>query len=156
MNKLPVPLNVEAASVQRVFGLEDEAIFDLQHFHLEERLGGGSTSEVFHAVTPEGRNVAIKQYRFGIGGAKDYDHIRTAFKREVKLFRDLEGVEHIPQFYGIGAERIGRGNFITYNPALIMEYVSGKSLADRMAPGFLQLTYALVVHNGIIYPYFTK
>ena len=30
------------------------------------------------------------------------------------------------------------------------------ALIERMAPGFLQLAYAPVVHNGIIYPYFAK
>ncbi|MBT3297870.1 serine/threonine protein kinase [archaeon] len=108
-------------------------IRNISDFQIIERLGRGTYSRVYKALNPEQNIVAIKEYNFALT-LNQFDEEKEAFQREAALFRDLGYHEQIPTCIAIAA-RISEhtGDFIEYNPSIVMEHVTGKTLAERIA-----------------------
>nr|MBA3330020.1 serine/threonine protein kinase [Actinomycetota bacterium] len=92
------------------------------------RIGRGGMGEIFHATdTVLGRPVAVKVLaeRYAEDGA-----VRTRFTREALAAARLSGEPSIVTIFDVG-EWAGR-------PFIVMEYLSGGSLAERLARGGAQ------------------
>lgn len=93
---------------------------------IEERIGEGGMGSVFKAVQPSiRRTVAIKVLSTGLAGSQG---MLDRFRREVDMIAALEH-PHILPVYDFG-EYEGE-------PYIVMRYVAGGTLHDRMATGEL-------------------
>ena len=111
-----------------------EAGQTLLHYHLVEKLGEGGMGVVWKAEDRRlGRKVALKVLRGEVAG----DHDRMArFEREARLLASLNH-ENISALHGIEEQ--------ARSLILVMEYVDGETLADRLKRGPLPLEEALEV-----------
>jgi serine/threonine protein kinase len=130
-------LTPKQREVSAVLGLPYSDILDLEQFELERRLGHGTFSDVFLAHDSEGEAVALKEYRLAIGvtSADEYDQRRTAFQREVRLLKSVGEHRQIPTFLGVGARKTREGKFKEFQPAIVMEYVDGDTIQERLTSG---------------------
>jgi predicted Ser/Thr protein kinase len=90
-----------------------------------ERIGAGGMGEVYRATDDElGRDVAVKVLaeRFA-----ENDALRARFKREALAAARLSAIANVVTVFDVG-EHDGR-------PHIVMEYLPGGSLDDRIAPG---------------------
>jgi serine/threonine protein kinase len=90
-------------------------------YTLEELIGGGGMAQVYRAVGPDGRTVAIK-----VPTVANDPYLMHKFVREGDAIgKLLRGHPHIVQVerFGFTRER---------EPYIVMEYVGGGSLRDRM------------------------
>ena len=95
-------------------------------------IGKGGMGEVYRATdTRLGRTVAIKVLPELVAGDAD---LRTRFEREARAISSLNH-PHICTLYDVGRE-----SGIDY---LVMEYLEGETLAERLAGGRLSLAQAL-------------
>jgi serine/threonine protein kinase len=99
----------------------------LGEYELEAELGRGAIGVVYRAHSPDGRVVAVKTLSPALGGD---DSFRGRFAREVRVAQEVRN-RHLVRILEAGEED-GR-------PYLVLEYVSGGSLADRLTRGRLQL-----------------
>ncbi|MGH7681897.1 MAG: serine/threonine-protein kinase, partial [Steroidobacteraceae bacterium] len=107
---------------------------DLAHYRVEAKIGAGGMGEVYRARdTRLDRTVAIKALPTAVAS----DPTRLArFEREAKL---LASLTH-PNIAGIfGLEEVDGARY------LILEYIQGESLAQRLARGPLNVGEALDV-----------
>ncbi|MFH1972052.1 MAG: serine/threonine-protein kinase [archaeon] len=125
----------EQNEVSAVLQVPYDDIQLLDDFELQERIGRGSFSEVFRALDSENQERAIKEFRLatGIKSVSDYEKNREMFQRELKLYRSLSEHPQIPDFHGIAA-RLTRDTkrFREFQPAIVMEYVAGRDLLERL------------------------
>jgi len=125
----------EHNEVSAVLQVPYDDILILDDFELQERIGRGSFSEVFRALDPKGQEKAIKEFRLatGIKSIDDYEKNREMFQRELNLYRSLSGHPQIPDFHGVAA-RLTRDTkrFREFQPAIVMEYVAGRDLLERL------------------------
>ncbi len=104
----------------------------LGNYEILDRIGAGGMGEVYKALdTKLGRDVAIKVLPEAF--AKDKERL-ARFEREARIVAQLNH-PNIAAIYGL-EERDGV-NF------LVLEYVPGETLADRIACGALTLEEAL-------------
>ncbi|MGP3998648.1 protein kinase domain-containing protein [Streptomyces sp. 8N706] len=95
-------------------------------YRLETRLGSGGVADVYRAFdTQLGRSVAIKAFRPSADGTDEH-----RFHEEARL---LAGLNHpgLVTVYDFGVE--------AYQPFLVMELVSGRSLGELLLGGPLDL-----------------
>ena len=107
-------------------------------FRLESRIGGGGMGEVYRARdTRLARTVAIKVLRSHV--AVD-EPARERFEREARVVAGLNH-PHICTLHDIGTYQAPTGPGPV--PYLVMEFLNGETLADRLAKGPLPLEDAL-------------
>ena len=94
---------------------------------LEEVLGRGATGVVWRATSPDGRDVALKVFDPALALDQEY---RARLAREARVAREIQD-PHLVRVLDAGDadDRL----------FLVLEYVSGGSLADRLADGPLGL-----------------
>ena len=102
-------------------------------YTLEQELGRGAAGVVYRARSADGRPVAIKTFHPAL--AAD-DAFRARLAREVRLARELDE-SHLVRVLETGEE--------AGTPYLVLEYLPGGSLADRLVGGPLALDDALAV-----------
>ncbi len=110
----------------------------LSHYHVEEKIGAGGMGEVYRARdTRLDRTVAIKALPTSLAG----DPTRLArFEREAK---HLASLSH-PNIAGIyGLEEVDGARY------LILEFIQGENLAQRLARGPLDLAEALDIGGQV-------
>jgi serine/threonine protein kinase len=101
-------------------------------YEVDALLGAGGMGEVYRARdTRLGRTVAIKVLLSGLTASSER---RARFEREARAISALSD-PHICALYDIG-----RADDIEY---LVMEYIEGETLADRIARGRLPLSHVL-------------
>ena len=105
---------------------------------LLESIGAGGMGEVYRARDLTlGRDVAVKV----LPEAFARDPVRLArFAREAQVLASLNH-PNIASIYGVAASPAG--------PALVLEYVAGPTLADRIADGLIPLDEALGIARQI-------
>lgn len=102
------------------------------HYKISARLGGGGMGEVYRAEdTRLGREVALKFLQASAGAGADE---RARFLTEARAASALRS-PHIAAIYDIGEER--GAAFI------VMEYVEGRLLSERLAAGPLPIAEAV-------------
>jgi serine/threonine-protein kinase len=99
----------------------------LGQYELETELGRGAIGVVYRARSPDGRVVAVKALSPAVGGD---DSFRSRFAREVRVAQEVQS-RHLVRILESG-EHEGV-------PYLVLDYVSGGSLADRLRRGPLRL-----------------
>ena len=108
-------------------------------YEIRSALGVGGMGEVFRARdTTLHRDVAIKILHEAV--ANDPDRI-TRFEREATTLASLNH-PHIAQIYGVAVDGRQRG--------IVMEFVDGETLADRIARGPLPLDAAQAIARQLI------
>ncbi|MEA2329107.1 MAG: eukaryotic-like serine/threonine-protein kinase, partial [Thermoanaerobaculia bacterium] len=101
-------------------------------YEVDILLGAGGMGEVYRARdTRLGRTVAIKVLLSGLTASSER---RARFEREARAISALSN-PHICALYDIG-----RADDVEY---LVMEYIEGETLADRIARGRLPLSQVL-------------
>ena len=131
---------LETGCVATVAAWPDESLEGEQFgpYRLAARIGGGGMGEVYRARdTRLDRTVAIKVLlsHVAVDGPA-----RERFEREARVVAGLNH-PHICTLYNIGVHRRSSdGHSVPY---LVMEYLSGETLADRLATGPLPLDDAL-------------
>jgi len=101
-------------------------------YEIDQLLGAGGMGEVYRARdTRLDRTVAIKVLRADLTAGSDH---RARFEREARAISALSN-PHICALYDIG--RAGDAEY------LVMEYLDGETLADKLARGPLPLTQVL-------------
>jgi eukaryotic-like serine/threonine-protein kinase len=101
-------------------------------YEVESLLGAGGMGEVYRARdTRLDRIVAIKVLLSGLTASSD---LRARFEREARAISALSH-PHICALYDVG--RVGEADY------LVMEYLEGETLADRIARGPLPLSQVL-------------
>jgi serine/threonine protein kinase len=121
--------------VSAILGLPVDGILDLGMFDQTKIIGEGSFSTVYKATGPKEGDVAIKEFRLAVGEGETFDRKRELFQREARLYQDLGEHPQIPTLFGVGAHRSDRGSLKLYHPGLVMQYVDGLSLAQRIERG---------------------
>jgi serine/threonine protein kinase len=107
-------------------------------YEVTARIGEGGMGEVYRARdTRLSRDVALKVLPEGL--ATDPDRI-ARFEREARTLAALNH-PHIAQIYGVEESGVVR--------ALVMEFVNGLTLADRLARGSLPLDETRLVATQI-------
>jgi non-specific serine/threonine protein kinase len=106
-------------------------------YHLVSRIGGGGMGEVYRAHdTRLGRTVAVKVLLSHI--AED-DGARERFEREARVVAGLND-PHICTLHDIGSYQPPGKDPVPY---LVMEHLTGETLADRLAGGAVPVDQAL-------------
>ena len=130
----PVPVRVDDATVMK--NLEGRRIGPYQ---LATKIGAGGMGEVYTARdTRLDRTVAIKVLTAHLA---DDPHARERFQREARAVAALNH-PHICTLHDVGSQdpSTGFGQAIDF---LVMEYLAGETLAERLAKGPLPLDRAL-------------
>ena len=130
----PVLVRVDDATVMK--NLEGRRIGPYQ---LASKIGAGGMGEVYKARdTRLDRAVAIKVLTAHLA---DDPHARERFQREARAVAALNH-PHICTLHDVGSHdpSTGSGQAMDF---LVMEYLDGKTLADRLAKGPLPLDHAL-------------
>jgi eukaryotic-like serine/threonine-protein kinase len=111
-----------------------EAGTQLGHYTIVSRIGAGGMGEVWRATdTRLDRSVAIKVLPHSLA---DNEQFRARFEREARTISSLNH-PHICTLYDVGHE-----NGVHY---LVMEYIEGESLADRLERGALPADKVVVL-----------
>jgi serine/threonine-protein kinase len=105
----------------------------LGDYSLELELGRGAVGVVYRGRSADGRVVAIKTFDPGLA---DDETFRARVAHEVRAVREVED-PHLVRILAAGDDD-GR-------PYLVLEYLSGGSLAERLAAGPLRLEETLRV-----------
>jgi serine/threonine-protein kinase len=92
----------------------------LGEYELEEELGRGAAGVVYRARAADGRPVAVKVLDPALGSDEAF---RARFAREIRVAREVRH-SHLVRIFDVG-EAGG-------DPYLVLEYVAGGSLADRL------------------------
>jgi serine/threonine protein kinase len=109
---------------------ENRAVVDasrLGDYVLEEELGRGATGAVWRATSRDGRIVALKVFDPALALDQEY---RARLAREARIAREIQD-PHLVRMLDAGEE--------DDRLFLVLEYVGGGSLADRLANGPLGL-----------------
>ena len=107
-------------------------------YEITAKIGAGGMGEVYRARdTKLGRDVALKVLPEAF--ARDPERL-ARFEREAKILAALNH-PHIAQIHGL--EESGRV------PALVLEFVDGPTLADRIAQGSIPLAEAVTIARQI-------
>ena len=131
---------LETACVATVAAWPDEDLTGAQFgpFLLESRIGGGGMGEVYRARdTRLGRTVAIKVLQSHVAADEP---ARERFEREARVVAGLNH-PHICTLHDIGTYRAPTGQGPV--PYLVMEFLEGETLADRLTKGSLPVEDAL-------------
>ena len=141
---------LETAYVPTVPGWPEQDLegADFGPYRLESRIGGGGMGEVYRARDSRlGRTVAVKVLRSHV--AVD-EPARERFEREARVVAGLNH-PHICTLYDIGTYRASTDDGPV--PYLVMEFVNGETLADRLSKGALSvddaLTYAMQIASAL-------
>jgi serine/threonine protein kinase len=103
-------------------------ISKINRYEIKSKLGAGGMATVFHAYDPSfERDVAIKVLPESMLLDPQF---RTRFTREAKAIARLEHPAIVP-VYDVGEEN--------NQPYIVMRYMAGGSLADRLTTGFISL-----------------
>ena len=117
---------------------EDLAGAQFGPYRLESRIGGGGMGEVYRARDSRlGRTVAIKVLLSHVAADEP---ARERFEREARVVAGLNH-PHICTLHDIGVYRAPSGQGPV--PYLVMEFLNGETLADRLARGALPFEDAL-------------
>src|SRR6201984_1526361 len=110
----------------------------LAHYEITAHLGSGGMGDVYQATDAKlGRSVAIKF----LPAAFSHDTERVArFQREARVLASLNH-PNIAAIYGV--EEIDTRHF------LVMELVSGETLADRIKRGAIPIEEALLIAKQV-------
>src|SRR5215813_3186246 len=110
----------------------------LAHYEITSHIGSGGIGDVYQATdTKLGRSVAIKF----LPDAFSHDSERVArFQREARVLASLNH-SNIAAIYGV--EEIDNRHF------LVMELVSGETLADRIKRGAIPIEEALPIAKQV-------
>jgi serine/threonine protein kinase len=101
-------------------------------YHILEPLGAGGMGEVYRARdTRLDRTVAVKVLPSGLS---------TSPKQRQRLEREAKAISHLSHPHICTLYDIGREGDVDF---LVMEYLEGESLADRLTKGRLPLEQAL-------------
>ena len=131
---------LETACVATVAAWPNEDLTGTQFgpFLLESRIGGGGMGEVYRAHdTRLGRTVAIKVLPSHVAADEP---ARERFEREARVVAGLNH-PHICTLHDIGTYRAPTGQGPV--PYLVMEFLEGETLADRLTQGSLPVEDAL-------------
>jgi serine/threonine protein kinase len=131
---------LETACVATIAEWPDEDLTGAEFgpYRLESRVGGGGMGEVYRARdTRLGRTVAIKVLLSHIAADEPG---RERFEREARVVAGLNH-PHICTLHDIGSYRAPSGQGPV--PYLVMEFLDGDTLADRLAKGALPVDEAL-------------
>jgi serine/threonine protein kinase/TolB-like protein len=131
---------LEAACVAAGAEWRDEDLTGAQFgpYRLESRIGGGGMGEVYRARdTRLGRTVAIKVL---LSQVADDEPSRERFEREARVVAGLSH-PHICTLHDIGT--YGAPTHQGPVPYLVMEFLNGETLAERLAKGALPVDEAL-------------
>ena len=131
---------LETACVTTVAAWPNEDLTGTQFgpFLLESRIGGGGMGEVYRARdTRLGRTVAIKVLQSHVAADEP---ARERFEREARVVAGLNH-PHICTLHDIGTYRAAAGQGPV--PYLVMEFLEGETLADRLTLGSLPVEDAL-------------
>ena len=131
---------LETACVPMAVGGPEQDLEGAQFgpYRLESRIGGGGMGEVYRARDSRlGRTVAVKVLRSHV--AVD-EPARERFEREARVIAGLNH-PHICTLYDVGTYRASIGDGPV--PYLVMEFVNGETLADRLSRGTLSVEDAL-------------
>src|SRR6516162_11089833 len=113
-------------------------------YEILSAIGAGGMGEVYRATdTKLGRAVAIKVLPDAL--ASDPDRIARV-EREAKALAALNH-PNVAAIYGF--EELTNPESRTPNPVLVLEYVDGETLADRIARGPLKAAEAVAVARQI-------
>lgn len=124
---LPLPDDLKAAPAPSLIGQQ------LGKYKIVSLLGKGGMGEVYLAHDPElDRQVAIKLLPPGI--AHDSEQI-ARFKREARMLAKLDNHPNIAIIHDLELNAA--------TPFLVLEYVPGETLAERMQAGRLSIAEAL-------------
>ncbi len=105
---------------------------ELGHYKLVRLIGAGGMGQVYQATdTRLDRSVAIKVLPSHVASNRD---VRARFEREARTISQLNH-PHICTLYDVGQE-----NGVDF---LVMEYIEGETLAERLGKGALPLDQAL-------------
>ena len=117
---------------------EDLAGAEFGPYRLESRIGGGGMGEVYRARDSRlGRTVAIKVLLSHIAADEP---ARERFEREARVVARLSH-PHICTLHDVGTYQAAPERRPV--PYLVMEFLDGETLADRLAKGPLQVGEAL-------------
>jgi eukaryotic-like serine/threonine-protein kinase len=106
-------------------------------------LGAGGMGEVYKATdTRLNRTVAVKVLPPDLAGDEER---RQRFEREARLIASLNH-PHICAVHDVGSQALGDGEPVAY---LVMEYLEGETLAERLARGPLPLTESMRIGAAI-------
>ncbi|HEY6360994.1 MAG TPA: serine/threonine-protein kinase, partial [Vicinamibacterales bacterium] len=131
---------LETGCVATVAGWTDEDLTGAQFgpYRLESRIGGGGMGEVYRARdTRLGRTVAIKVLLSHVAADGPAGE---RFEREARVVAGLNH-PHICTLHDIGTYQAPAGQVPV--PYLVMEFLNGETLADRLAQGPLAVEEAL-------------
>ncbi|MFJ3669555.1 protein kinase [Streptomyces sp. NPDC090106] len=118
-------------------------------FELETRLGGGGMGTVWRARDLVlHRLVAVKEVRPPDRDLAEYDPEAAAMLRE-RVLREARALARIDHPSVVTIHHIVDGGEGTY-PWLVMELVSGGSLADRLAQGPMPVPEAARIGRGVL------
>ena len=141
---------LETGCVATIAGWLEEDLSGAQFgpYRLESRVGGGGMGEVYRARdTRLGRTVAIKVLLSHIAADEP---ARERFEREARVVAGLNH-PHICTLHDIGSSRGPTAQRLV--PYLVMEFLNGETLADRLAKGALPhreaLDYAIQIASAL-------
>ncbi len=124
--------DVNPSESEPVFGADD--VID-GRYRIVARIGVGGMAEVYEAVSVEtGDRVAIKTVRPDLLGNTK---IVTRFTREFKLSQRISHPGVLKIFEVVQTRRLSEGEDATLVPCMVMEFLDGETVADRMIDGRL-------------------
>jgi serine/threonine protein kinase len=109
----------------------------LGDYTLEAELGRGSTGVVWRATSADGSTVAIKLFDPALGRDEEY---RARLAREARVAQEIQGA-HLVRILESGADD---GQLF-----LVLEYVGGGTLRDKLADGPLPLEQTVRVVSEV-------
>lgn len=146
--------------ISSVLGIPFSELIDTSDFEHIETIGSGTFSDVSLERSPTLGEVAVKEYRLGIKDLRDaslsemkeqFELRRKSFQREFKLYKETSHSQ-IPKFHGVGAFSRERGKYLEFQPKLIMEFIDGKTISEKIKNGGLSPTEIRRLFEDILNP----
>ncbi|MBT3450561.1 protein kinase [archaeon] len=131
--------------ISAVLGIPFSELIDTSRYEYIRGIGSGTFSDVSLERSPDLNEVAVKEYRLGIRDLKEaslnemkaeFELRKKSFQREFKTYKKVQH-NQIPLFHGVGAFSRERGKFLEFQPKLILEFIDGETLSDKIKNGGL-------------------
>lgn len=110
----------QANHIQSSTSSDRYSALEVEGYEIQRRIGRGGMGDVFLGLRPDGAKAAIKLLPARLAGDTEYIN---RFTREAQALERLRH-PHITAFYGTGT--------VDGRPYLLMEFVEGTSLRDRL------------------------